>query len=170
MPTRCRVAGTSSVRDGIAMLLLLLLAALAACASGAPLAGSQVRSVMISSELRYLAASGVELEGTVYASVQTATAEVCAQKCADAGPTCSWFTASCDSTQVSCVGRLWGVWPPCRRRHRWSRVPPSARLRLHLAPCCALADLPLRAVHLHLHPGAVREHGDAGVGRCGHVW
>lgn len=87
------------------MLLLLLVALLLGSGSAAPLSGNATREVLLSNELRYLSAAGVELEGgALLSSTQLSTPEVCAQKCIEAGPKCAWFTATCDAAQASVAG------------------------------------------------------------------
>lgn len=87
------------------LLLLLLVALLLGSGSAAPLSGNATREVLLSNELRYLSAAGVELEGgALLSSTQLSTPEVCAQKCIEAGPKCAWFTATCDAAQASVAG------------------------------------------------------------------
>lgn len=102
------------------MLLLLLLAALLlGSGSAAPLSGNATREVLLSNELRYLSAAGVELEGgALLSSSQLSTPEVCAQKCIEAGPKCAWFTASCDAAQASVAGGTGRAVGRSRRRRR----------------------------------------------------
>ncbi len=128
-------------------MLLLLLAALllAGSAAGAQLQGNATREVLLSTSSRYLSAAGVQLAGGALLSSSQATGEICASKCFDEGPKCSWFSTLCDAAQASPGGSTGELGSRRRRRHAGPLRHPL-RLIHALAPRCrpaaAICSLP----------------------------
>lgn len=131
---------------------LLPLLLLAWGTSPAPLPGTATREVLTASNQRYLEAAGVTLEGGApLASLESPTAQACAQACLDSGPKCGWFSAECRAGQASDWGGGMRVPPPAGLAH----LQPLGSMAIR--PCLLPAGLPLQFVHSQLHAGAARE-------------
>lgn len=137
-PERPCVCSMRYEHAGHTGMLLLLLAALllAGSAAGAQLQGNATREVLLSTSSRYLSAAGVQLAGGALLSSSQATGEICASKCFDEGPKCSWFSTLCDAAQASPGGSagelLGGPAAAAAARAAPPRSPP------HPCPCPSL--------------------------------